>query len=116
MYSYRGEEIMHEIAIAKKIVEDLSAYKNIKAVTIEIGELAPITAEELEDALSALANWKLNIVKKESIVECECGYKGRAKIRERKHDIVIYECPNCGKIPEIVQGGDIVIKQVEIED
>ena len=62
-----------------------------------------------------LANWQVNILKKKSVVKCKCGYKGRANIKERLHDIILFNCPKCNEIPEVISGDKIIIKSIEIK-
>lgn len=108
---------MHGIGIAKKIIEEVNKKKkkNIKAITLEIGELANITAEELKKNIEDLSNWQVNLLKKKSVVKCKCGYKGRANIKERLHDIILFNCPKCNEIPEVISGDKIIIKSIEIK-
>ena len=137
---------MHEIVIANKIIEDLKKqvcisddglgnsndfdknvpnnYDKIKSVKFEVGDLAHLTAEELKDTLKGMVKFEIIVEKKNAIVKCEnenknsekCDYVGEAKILERGHHNLIYICPKCEKVPKIVEGGDIKIVEVEIED
>jgi len=105
---------MHGTHIAKKIVSDALNYGNVKSIAVEVGELSGMPAKELEDLLGAIANFNVNVKEIESFVECKCGYKGRAKIKERLHDLIIFCCPKCGKIPAVKKGDKIILKEVEI--
>jgi len=104
---------MHEIAICKDIIRNLQKYNNIESVTFEIGSLAHLTPEELTDTLKKLVDYNINIIKKDAIVKCSCGYKGIPKILTRSHDLTIFECPKCGELPEILEGDQIRIKEVK---
>ncbi|MCX8147530.1 MAG: hydrogenase maturation nickel metallochaperone HypA [Candidatus Woesearchaeota archaeon] len=109
---------MHEIIIAQKILEDLKKGvkgAKIKSVVFEVGELSQITPDELEEALKSLADFEFSIEEKSAKVKCKCGYIGIPEILDRNHDSVIFTCPKCGEIPEIVEGGDIKIAQVELK-
>ncbi|MFH1440104.1 MAG: hydrogenase/urease maturation nickel metallochaperone HypA [Candidatus Woesearchaeota archaeon] len=141
---------MHEIVIANKIIEDLKEqvgigedgsynYDKIKSVKFEVGDLAHLSAEELEQTLKGMVKFDIIVEKKKAIVRCGCGhnnnnnnnnseygneyidsnrkgcgYIGEPKILERGHHNLIYVCPKCERIPEIVEGGDIKIVEVEI--
>jgi Zn finger protein HypA/HybF involved in hydrogenase expression len=107
---------MHDISTAIKVKEDaekLAKGRKIKGIALEIGELAPITKEELRHALSEITGWKVAITEKPAKAKCACGYEGKPKIIERLHDIVLYECPKCRKMPALLQGGDITIKDIQ---
>ena len=98
---------MHELKIVNKIIEEAKK-RRAKSVKIEVGELAEITKEELRENLKVFSG-NISIVLKESKVKCTCGYKGRAKILEREHDFCLFNCPNCGKKPNVLEGGEIKI-------
>lgn len=106
---------MHEFGIINTIVSEARRYGNVKSVLIEIGELAPLTAKELEDALKKQVAWKIGIRKRQAAVRCSCGCTGKPKIIERVHDTVLFECQKCGSIPEIISGDKIVLKEVRVE-
>jgi len=36
----------------------------------------------------------------------------RAKITERDQGIVLFECPTCGRVPEILKGSDVILKEI----
>lgn len=106
---------MHEKTIANGIITEASKHGDVKAITIEVGDLAHLTAEELKEAMSDLVKWKIKIIKKKAIVECSCGYRGEPKIVEKRHGYVLFVCPVCGAVPKVVEGGDIVIKEVVVK-
>ncbi len=103
---------MHEEAIINSIIKEIENQEKVKSIEIEVGELAGIEAEHLKEHLKERVDWEIEVVKKDSLVRCECGYKGKAKIKERLHDFVIFSCPSCGEIPEVLDGKDIKIKSV----
>ena len=105
---------MHETVIANKIIEDAKQHGEIKSAVIEVGELAHITAEELRETLSNMVNWNITITEKKAKVNCDCGYEGTPKIIERKHDLIYFECPECGKVPNVLEGSQIILKEVEV--
>ncbi len=107
---------MHELFIAKKIIEKAKEHGNVMKVTIELGDIAPLTAQELTNAIEELVDWEIEIEKKPAKVRCQCGYEGEPKIKERKHDFVLFICPKCKEIPKPLEGEDIILKEVEIEE
>jgi len=103
---------MHEHSFIEAILKNIENPENLKFVKLEVGELAGIEPEHLKEHLREKINCEIEVGGKESFIECSCGYKGRVKILQRLHDLVIFECPNCGKIPENVLGKDIRIVKV----
>ncbi|MCD6227799.1 hydrogenase maturation nickel metallochaperone HypA [Candidatus Micrarchaeota archaeon] len=110
---------MHEIAIAKKVVDDVE--KKVKGATVKsvyliLGELAPVTPEELRQGIAKFRGWTVNIKTEDAVVSCTCDYKGRPNIVERAHDIVVWECPVCKQYyPEVISGDSIKIEKVVTE-
>ena len=66
----------------------------------------------MKEHLRERINCEVEVVEKFSRVKCKCGYLGKAKIRERLHDLVIFECPKCGNVPEVLEGKNIKILSV----
>lgn len=104
---------MHETIIANRIIEEAKKSGASKSFTLEVGELAELTAEEIKDALTNITNLSIDIIKIKSLVECECGYTGKANILERGHGYCYYNCPKCSKNPKIIMGGEIKITKIE---
>jgi len=107
---------MHGKRVAKDIV--LHVKKNysakVKKVTISLGELAGISKEELDRALKAEAAWNFSIVSERNMIGCLCGYQGPARISDKGHDYVMYECPQCGSpLPKPLKGHEIKVVKVE---
>lgn len=108
---------MHEIVYAHKIIEEARKKGDINAISLEVGDLASITGEELKRAIETITGWNVNIKTKKSMVKCHCGFIGAPMITERSHDLVHYECPNCcNNFPEIVEGDLIKIKEITVND
>lgn len=103
---------MHEHSFIQAIISPIENKENVKAVNIEVGELAGITPEHLKEHLVEETGWEINIQNKPSFIVCECGYKGPARIKQRLHDLVIYDCPKCEKTPLNADGKDIKILKV----
>ena len=106
---------MHESAIANQILEEAkkrSKGKKIKAITIEVGDRAHLTANELKEFMSTMVEYEIKVLPKRANVKCECGYEGEPKILSHQHDMTIFECPKCGKTPAVLDGDDIVLKEI----
>ena len=106
---------MHETIIAKKLIEEAKKHGKVKAIAVEVGELAGIHDHDLEKTLKGMVKWDVKVSGKKAIVRCGCGYRGGPKVVERAHDFVIFECPECKKIPKVVNGDEIVLKEVKVE-
>jgi len=108
---------MHEHTIASKIIADAKTYGKVKSLTVEVGDLGHLPADEMREILEKLTDWKIIISKKEAVITCLCGYTGSPKILQQLHDNNIYECPKCHhKLPTILEGADITLKEVEVEE
>ena len=103
---------MHEQGYIDAIVRDVEDRENVRKIVLEVGELAGIEGGHLKEHVVDRFGWDVEIVEKNAVVKCECGFEGRPKILERLHDFVVFECPECGEIPEIVNGEDLKIVKV----
>jgi Zn finger protein HypA/HybF involved in hydrogenase expression len=106
---------MHEIAIARNIIKQAQKQGKVQSITIEVGEVAHLTTAELEPILKSLVDWEINLQEIKAQAKCQCGFSGSPRILARGHDSCLYECPICGKVPEIVVGGDIKLVKVKGE-
>lgn len=106
---------MHEHLIAHHIASEAGRYGKIKSLTVEVGDLAELPPEDLKKALKEHLECEVIIKQKKAIIACECGYEGAPKIIERMHDAVLFECPECGKIPKVLDGAEIILKEVKSE-
>ncbi|MGD9276120.1 MAG: hydrogenase/urease maturation nickel metallochaperone HypA [Candidatus Pacearchaeota archaeon] len=103
---------MHEHSFINAILKNIENPENISKIKIEVGGLAGIEADHLKEHLKDKINGDVEVIEKKAIVKCACGYNGVPKIKARLHDLVIFECPECGKIPEVLEGKDIKIISV----
>ena len=104
---------MHEHSFIEAILENVEDRGNVKKIVLEVGELVGIGGGHLrEHILERFGDWDVEVLEKESLVRCECRFEGRAKVLERLHDLVIFECPKCGEVPEVLEGD--VIKIIKI--
>jgi Zn finger protein HypA/HybF involved in hydrogenase expression len=106
---------MHEHSFIQAIIGNVEDPEKAKEVDIEVGELAGITADHLKEHLLEKVNWVVDTRTREARVKCSCGFEGRPNILERLHDMVIFECPECNEIPEVVEGDSIKILRVLYE-
>jgi Zn finger protein HypA/HybF involved in hydrogenase expression len=106
---------MHGIHIAAELVKKAKEQGKVKKAYIEVGEIANITKNDLENHLKNIADFKFTIDEKKARVRCACGYVGSPKILERQHDIVLFSCQKCGLNPEAIEGDKVILKKVEVE-
>ncbi len=107
---------MHETIIAKKILKEAKEKakgKKIKSITLEVGELAHLPANELKEVLRTIADFKIIVKQVKAKVKCECGYEGPPRILAQHHDFTLFECPECSKQPKILSGTDIVLREIK---
>lgn len=110
--------IMHEYSIAYDIYATVhraaGEHQASKVITVhvDIGDLAIANAEQVEFLYGAicaddpvLAGSVLSCTKIAPLAQCPCGY----------HGTEVFVCPECGALPELVRGREIVVKNVEIE-
>ncbi|UUX92348.1 hydrogenase maturation nickel metallochaperone HypA/HybF [Methanoplanus endosymbiosus] len=109
---------MHEYSIAydifataKRTALDNSATK-INKVHMSVGEMTMVNPEQVVFLFNTMRDE--DPLFKDCILEytdapvksvCKCGYEGSEK----------YVCPNCGSMPEIVDGREIRVTNIEIE-
>ncbi|NTV22753.1 MAG: hypothetical protein HGA85_00055 [Nanoarchaeota archaeon] len=103
---------MHDTIIGLKILEDIKKHGKVKSAILVVGELAGIEADHLLEHLAEVSKIKFSAEEQVSKVKCKCGYEGRAKIAERMHDFVLFECPKCGEVPTVIEGDKIILKSV----
>jgi Zn finger protein HypA/HybF involved in hydrogenase expression len=103
---------MHEHSFVDAVVRDIEDKEKVARIVLEVGELAGIEAEHLKEHVEERFGWGVRTLTKDAVVKCDCGFDGRPRILERLHDFVVFECPGCGEIPEIVEGKDIKIVKV----
>lgn len=107
---------MHDTVIAHQLIGEANRHGTVNRITVEVGELATLTADELRATLSKLVTWTLEITERPSAVTCSCGYRGRARILERGHDVCLFACPDCKGTPHVDEGADIRLVEVEVDD
>lgn len=107
---------MHETVICKKIIEQAKQAQPdqaIKAIEIEVGELADLTASEVEETMKQLTDWEIKVNFVKNKIKCNCGYSGGANIVEKGHGFCVFNCPECKGKPEVLEGGHIKIIGIE---
>jgi len=104
---------MHEHVFIENIIEQIPNKENVVSVEIELGDLAGIDAKHLEEHMIEHTGWKVNVNVIKSKIKCDCGYCGEARILQRLHDLVIFDCPECGNDEvQVLVGKDIKIGKV----
>lgn len=107
---------MHEHSFIEAILKDVEDLDRVEGLVIEVGELAGIEADHLREHMKEGRNFEVEVSTKESKVKCECGFDGRARVLERLHDFVVFDCPQCGGTPSVLEGDEIKIKKVVYSD
>jgi hydrogenase nickel incorporation protein HypA/HybF len=109
---------MHEYGIAydivvtaKRTAQDNNA-KYISTVYVDVGELSIVNPEQVEFLFYTIIeddplfnNTKLVCTKVPPQTRCECGYNGNE----------IFVCPDCGQLPVIEKGREVVVTKIEVE-
>jgi len=107
---------MHETIIINNILKEVKRKakgKKIKSITLEVGELAHLPADELKEVLKATADFEAIVKPVNAKVKCSCGYVGAPRILAHEHDFVLFECPKCKATPKIVSGEEIILKSIK---
>ncbi len=107
---------MHEHAMAHNIIEQAKQQGKVKKITVECGALAHLPAKDMENVLKDHADFEVEVIETPAKVKCKCGFEGQPKIEAHSHDMNIFFCPKCGEVPEVLEGEDIVLKSVEVEE
>ena len=109
---------MHETIIVKNILEQVSRQakgRKVKSITLEIGDLAHLPAEELKGLLKSTAGFDVKVLPKKAKVKCRCGFEGEPNILAHEHGLVLFECPKCHKTPQVLSGEGITLTEVKTE-
>ena len=109
---------MHETIIINKILEEVNKKakgKRVKSITLEVGDLAHLSAQELKRFLTNLIDYEVIVNPIKARVRCKCGFEGKPNILAHEHDLALFECPKCGKMPRILSGEDIVLREIITE-
>lgn len=103
---------MHEHTFTQSILSNIKNRQDVTKITLEIGELVGIEPKHLASHIKEQTNWNIKTIQVPAMVKCNCGYKGKPKILERIHDLIIFNCPACGQLPKITKGNKIKIINV----
>lgn len=126
---------MHEYSLACDIIEHIieiahnNNAKSINSITIGIGKLTHVNSDQILFCLEELI--KNTIAEKADIIfediypdmECSCGFKRNSKKLLSSDEnfvddirLFIYiSCPICGKRMYDINGRDLIIKTIDIE-
>lgn len=121
---------MHEVSVVSDLVlailKELEKYDVVKVeeVTIVIGELTSLGAEQLEFAYeivtkdTKLEGSKLIIETEKIRVVCDsCGYEGEVRMLESdygEHTIPVLSCPKCNGHVKVTAGQSCTVKNLRI--
>jgi len=100
---------MHEGTTAREIIKAAKAYGKVKSIVVEVGELSHVALAELNKHIKKKVKWKVSCVKGPSKVVC-ADFIGTPKI---KHEG--YFCPVCNSVPKVIEGGDVLLKDVQVK-
>ncbi|MDH3353132.1 MAG: hydrogenase maturation nickel metallochaperone HypA [Nanoarchaeota archaeon] len=122
---------MHEQSFIEAIVRNIEDIDSVKKIVLEVGDLVGIDAEHLKEHMEKRLGFvpkgmppaqmasadtdkvgNVEVLKKDGLVRCECGFDGKPEVLERMHDLVLFQCPECGEVPEVLEGKDIKIVKV----
>lgn len=107
---------MQKRAYVNRIVKEALKRGLVTGVSVEVGELAPISAYELADALRSATEWEVTVEETPATVRCRCTYEGRPRMTEKSLNLNVYHCPACGRLaPEVVDGSEVVLSQVRVK-
>ncbi|MBU1976071.1 MAG: hydrogenase maturation nickel metallochaperone HypA [Nanoarchaeota archaeon] len=106
---------MHETVIANSIITQAKKQGKVKSIIVEVGDLGHLPAHEMKEVLETMTKWAVTVKKKRGTVQCVCGFFGEPKILEKVHGHTHFVCPSCGNTPFVVDGENIVLKEVEVE-
>ena len=109
---------MHEQSIARNIIKEAQKHGKVQSIVVEVGDLAHLPAENMRKVLEDLTDWKISVASKAALVLCEgCQYSGPPEIVEHLHDHSVFKCTKCGRMyPSIIEGDQIVLKEVSINE
>lgn len=62
-----------------------------------------------------MTDWEINISDTKAEVKCRCGYAGEPKILKKIHGATVFVCPKCNSVPQILNGDEIVLKEVVVK-
>ena len=107
---------MHETKIAASIIAEAKKQGTVKKAIIYCGALAHLPAHELQKVMEVMAPFTVEVKETAAKVSCNCGYVGEPKIEMHSHDLAIYFCPRCMRVPKVLEGKDIILKKVIMEE
>ncbi len=119
---------MHELSFAQGVLDSIleeaekNSAKRVKSIEIEMGDLALVTAKELESALKMIINgtiaegMEISIERIPTRVRCEKGHENEIKVeRDHHHMMPELKCPECGGSVKVLQGNECILKKIIAE-
>ncbi|MBU4407051.1 MAG: hydrogenase maturation nickel metallochaperone HypA [Candidatus Altiarchaeota archaeon] len=119
---------MHELSFAQSVLDSIleeaekNSAKRVKSVEIEMGDLALVTAKELESALKMIVDgtiaegMEIKIEKIPVRVRCDKGHENEIEVdRDHHHMMPALKCPGCGGSVKVLQGNECILKKIIAE-
>ncbi len=111
---------MHEQAIAQEIIAKAKEQEmksgRLKSITITVGDVGHLPADEMKEVLKNMVpEWEVIVNRQKAKVACDCGFVGEPEILEKGHDHNVFRCPKCkSMMPKILDGDRIILESVEL--
>lgn len=109
---------MHEYSIAYEIYQaarqaaEEHGARHVKRIQVELGELVMANPEQVQFLFGVITEdeelfrgAELDFRGIAPYAKCSCGYEGRE----------VFVCPECGNLPELIRGREVVVTRMEIE-
>ena len=122
---------MHEFSIAKELVNSLlletekNAIIKIIKVELEIGEISFLQPDQLKYSFDVIKKEhpvmqeaEMVVLKRPLVVKCNsCDYKGDVGYQDDQYHFItpILTCPECSSGVKVLEGKDVIIKNIEAE-
>ncbi len=106
---------MKETQFAQKLHEAIKNKGKVTQVSLEIGELAPISEDLLKYEIKRLIDCDVEVKNGFSKVICRCGYRGSPRIVHKRFNDVLFTCPKCHGLPTVLEGDNVILLDVKTE-
>jgi len=119
---------MHELSFAQSVLDEILKEaekhnaKKIKKIEIDMGDLATITARELESALEVIIKdtiaegMEIEITKIQVRVKCSNNHENEIEVKRDHHHVMPeLKCPECGAGVKVIQGRECILQRILAE-
>ena len=115
---------MHELSIAEALIEQVqrevqrSGHRGrVQRLELSIGRLSGVSSESLRFAFELLAPGTLVEKAKVAIVQPKALCRCHACHASTEIDDVLGQCPACGSMEVVIEGGrDLILQSIDLED